>query len=331
MRDFVLCDIILCKKGNLMKYSDFGLVNTKDMFAHAVRQGYAVPAFNFYNMETLSAILDAARDSKSPVILAVSESALKYMGGDTLMGLISGQKLTPDNGVALHLDHGGSFDACARAVELGFSSVMIDASKLSMDENIELSRRVADMAHKHNVSVEAELGTLSGIEDENTFGSESSYTNPDDVVRFVNATGIDSLAIAIGTSHGAYKRKSDSEELRFDILEAVAEKLPGFPLVLHGASSIPQQFINIINENGGAMRGARGIAVSQLQRAVKINICKINVDSDSRLAFTAGVRQSLTQHPDGFNPRDYLGAGRKLMYENCVDEIINIMGSNNRL
>lgn len=314
-----------------MKYSDYGLVNTRDMFSDAIARGYAIPAFNFYNMETLSAILSAARDTRSPVILAVSESALKYMGGDTLMGLIGGQKLSPENGVALHLDHGGSFDACARAVELGFSSVMIDASKLSMDKNIELSRQVVEMAHPHNVSVEAELGTLAGIEDENTFATVSSYTNPDDVVRFVNETGCDSLAIAIGTSHGAYKRKSDTEELRFDILASVAEKLPGFPLVLHGASSIPQQFIETINANGGAMRDARGIAVSQLQRAVKINICKINVDSDSRLAFTAGVRSNLCQHPDGFNPRDYLGMGRKLMYENCVDEIKNIMGSNDKL
>ena len=314
-----------------MKYSDFGLVNTREIFAGAMVSGYAVPAFNFYNMETLSAIMDAAHDTHSPVILAVSESALKYMGGDILMGMIAGQKLSPKSGVALHLDHGASFEACARAVELGFSSVMIDASKMPMDENIELTRRVVDMAHPYDVSVEAELGTLAGIEDENTFGTESSYTNPDDVVRFVNATGIDSLAIAIGTSHGAYKRQSDNEELRFDILSAVAEKLPNFPLVLHGASSIPQQFIKTINENGGAMRGALGIAVDQLQRAVKINICKINVDSDSRLAFTAGVRQNLMSRPDGFNPRDYLGAGRKLMYENCVDEIINIMGSNNRL
>lgn len=314
-----------------MKYSDFGLVNTREIFAGAMASGYAVPAFNFYNMETLSAIMDAAHDTHSPVILAVSESALKYMGGDILMGMIAGQKLSSKSGVALHLDHGASFEACARAVELGFSSVMIDASKLPMDENIELTRRVVDMAHPYDVSVEAELGTLAGIEDENTFGTESSYTNPDDVVRFVNATGIDSLAIAIGTSHGAYKRQSDNEELRFDILSAVVEKLPNFPLVLHGASSIPQQFIKTINENGGAMRGALGIAVDQLQRAVKINICKINVDSDSRLAFTAGVRQNLMSRPDGFNPRDYLRAGRKLMYENCVDEIINIMGSNNRL
>ncbi len=314
-----------------MKYSDFGLVNTHDMFRDAMARGYAVPAFNFYNMETLSAILSAARDTCSPVILAVSESALKYMGGDTLMGLIQGQHLSASDGVALHLDHGGSFDACRRAVELGFSSVMIDASKLSMDENIELSRQVAVMAHEHNVSVETELGTLAGIEDENTFGTASSYTNPDDVVQFVNATGIDSLAIAIGTSHGAYKRKSDTEELRFDILSAVARRLPGFPLVLHGASSIPQVFVDTINKFGGAMRGARGIAVAQLQRAVKINICKINVDSDSRLAFTAGVRQSLSEHPDGFNPRDFLGAGKRLMYENCVDEIKNIMGSDNKL
>lgn len=314
-----------------MKYTDLGLVNTREMFADAISRKYAVPAFNFYNMETMQAILNAARTAHSPVILAVSESALKYMGDDMLIGMIRGANISPSNRIALHLDHGGSFDACAHAIEIGFSSVMIDASKLPFDKNAELSRRVAEYAHKFNVSVEAELGTLSGIEDENTHSDVSSYTNPDDVVNFVNATGIDSLAIAIGTSHGAYKRKSDDEELRFDILADIAKKLPEFPLVLHGASSIPQKFVDEINRFGGNISGARGIAPDQLRRATEMNICKINVDSDSRLAFTAGVRKSLFEKPNGFNPRDYLGLGRKNIYENCLNEIKNIMGSDNKL
>jgi len=314
-----------------MTYSDFGLVNTKDMFADAIDHGYAVGAFNFYNMETLKAIVNAARETRSPVILAVSESALKYMGDDMLMGMIAGLKLNPRDGVALHLDHGGSFEACAHAIEIGFSSVMIDGSKLPFDENVKISRRVAEFAHAHNVTVEAELGTLAGIEDENTFGTSSSYTNPRDVIEFVHQTKTDSLAIAIGTSHGAYKRKSDAEELRFDILADIAAELPRYPLVLHGASNIPQNFVEQINEFGGEISGARGIPAPQLRRAVEMNICKINVDSDSRLAFTAGVRATLSANPSGFNPRDYLGAGMKNVYENCMNEIRSIMNSENKL
>ena len=224
-----------------MIYTDLGLVNTKQMFADAIKRQYAVPAFNIYNMETLQAVLDAARTVHSPVILAISESALKYMGDNMLIGLIRGANIKPDEQIALHLDHGSSVDVCRHAIELGFSSVMIDASKLAFAENIALSKQVADYAHQHNVSVEAELGTLAGIEDENTFGTHSSYTNPDDVEKFVQETKIDSLAIAIGTSHGAYKRQSDDESLRFDILTEIAKRLPDFPLVLHGASNIPQQ------------------------------------------------------------------------------------------
>lgn len=314
-----------------MKYTDLGLVNTKQMFADAIKRQYAVPAFNIYNMETLQSVLDAARTVHSPVILAVSESALKYMGDNMLIGLIRGANITPDEQIALHLDHGSSFDACKHAIELGFSSVMIDASKLPFAENIALSKQVADYAHQYNVSVEAELGTLSGIEDENTFGTNSSYTNPDDVERFVNETKIDSLAIAIGTSHGAYKRQSDDESLRFDILTEIAKRLPDFPLVLHGASSIPQQLLATINEFGGKMSGARGIDTTQLRQATKMNICKINVDSDLRLAFTAGVRQSLATKPENFNPREYLSAARREMTAVCLDEIKNIMGSDNKL
>ncbi|MBQ8293993.1 MAG: ketose-bisphosphate aldolase [Alphaproteobacteria bacterium] len=314
-----------------MNYSELGLVNTVDMFADAIRRHYAVPAFNFYNMETLSAILAAAREKRSPVMLAVSESALKYMGGDMLVGMILGANIKPAEQIALHLDHGGGVDVCAQAIELGFSSVMIDASKLPFDENIDITRQVVKLAHARNVSVEAELGVLAGIEDETTASEYSNYTNPADVEKFVQATGIDSLAIAIGTSHGAYKRKSEGEELRFDILADVAARLPGFPLVLHGASSIPQDLVKIINDFGGNMPGARGIDVAQLRRATQMNVCKINVDSDLRLAFTAALRQSLSEKSENFNPREFLGAAKKLMTVIAGDEIENIMGSAGKL
>ena len=314
-----------------MKYSDLGLVNTREMFADAIARKYAVPAFNFYNMETLTAVLNAARMTHSPAILAVSESALKYMGSDMLMGMILGANISPDEKIALHLDHGASFESCARAIELGFSSVMIDASKLPFEENVEITKRVVELAHKNNVSVEAELGILSGIEDENTFSTNSSYTNPDDVEKFVRATGIDSLAIAIGTSHGAYKRRRDDEELRFDILADVATRLPEFPLVLHGASNIPQKLITIINEYGGKLSGARGIDVAQLRRATNMNICKINVDSDLRLGFVAATRRALAENPQNFNPREFLSAATTTMPQIRADEIRDIMGSENKL
>ncbi len=314
-----------------MKYSDLGLTNTRNMFQDAIARNYAVPAFNFYNMETLSAILDAARMAHSPVILAASESAIKYMGGDMLIEMIRGAKISEQDQIALHLDHGGSFESCKRAIELGFSSVMIDASKLSFNENTELTKRVVELAHAHNVTVEAELGTLAGIEDENTFGAQSSYTNPSDVEKFVYATDIDSLAIAIGTSHGAYKRKREDEELRFDILADVATRLPGFPLVLHGASNVPQKLITTINDFGGKLSGARGIDITQLRRATKMNVCKINVDSDLRLGFTAAVRKSLAENPTNFNPREFLSLARTTMTQICLDEIRDIMGSDNKI
>ena len=313
-----------------MKYTELGLVNTKQMFHDAIAGNYAIPAFNFYNMETLNAILAAARETHSPIILAVSESALKYMGSDMLIGMIRGANIQPHEQIALHLDHGSSIDTCKKAIELGFSSVMIDASKLPFDENIKTSKVVVELAHKHNVSVEAELGTLGGIEDENTFGT-IGYTNPADVEKFVKETNIDSLAVAIGTSHGAYKRKTASEELRFDILADIATHLPGFPLVLHGASNIPQKLIITINEFGGKISNALGIDEIQLRRATKLNICKINVDSDLRLAFTAGIRKSLVQNPNNFNPRDYLKTAQIAITQTCIDEIKNIMGSDNKL
>ena len=314
-----------------MKYSDFGLVNTHDMLADALANHYAVPAFNFYNMETLSAILSAARKTHSPVILAASESAIEYMGIDMLLGLITGACISPKDQIALHLDHGHSLESCIYAIENGVSSVMIDASNMPFEENLGLSREVAKYAHRHNVSVEAELGILAGIEDKKTKSDKSSYTNPNDVVDFVRRTGVDSLAIAICTSHGAHKCKSDNETLRFDILNQIAKLLPDFPLVLHGASSIPDEYVKTINHNGGKVRDAHGINREQLRRAARTNICKINIDSDLRLGFTAGVRESLKQNPSEFNPREYLSSAIKNMTATCIDEISHIMFSKNRI
>lgn len=313
-----------------MKYSKLGLVNTKKIFADAITHKYAVPAFNFYNMETLQAIIDAANITHSPVILAVSESALKYMGDDMLIGMIRGANIKPNQKIALHLDHGTSFDICKHAIQLGFSSVMIDASKLPFAENIKLSKQVAKYAHKHRVSVEAELGTLAGIEDENTFGKNSSYTDPVAAYEFVAATGVDSLAISIGTSHGAHKRKHHDEELRWDILKQITKTLPDFPLVLHGASTIPGDLVSTVNKFGGHISQALGIDAKQLRRANKMNICKINVDSDLRLGFTAAVRQNLAENPDNFNPREFLVAARETMTKICIDEIKAIMASKNK-
>lgn len=314
-----------------MKYAKLGLVNTNEMFADAIARKYAVPAFNFFNMESLSAVLDAARMTNSPVILAVSESALKYMGPDMLQGIILGAKISPKDKIALHLDHGSSLEACVQAIKLGFSSVMIDASKLPFDENVKITKRVVAVALKHNVSVEAELGVLAGIEDENTFSDKSSYTNPADVEKFASQTGINSLAIAIGTSHGAYKRHSESEKLRFDILADIAARMPDFPLVLHGASNIPQKVVTTINKFGGKISGARGLDIAQLRRATKMNVCKINVDSDLRLSFVAATRRELALNPEKFNPRDFLSKARTAMTQICVDEIRNIMGSENMI
>lgn len=314
-----------------MFYEKFGLVNTAEMFAHAMAHRYAIGAFNFYNMETLIAISAAARETNSPIILAVSESALEYMGPDMLMSMIAGLKLSPNERIALHLDHGHSFESCAHAIDIGFSSVMIDASALPFQENIALSARVAKYAHAHNVTVEAEIGIIGGHEDENTHATNQLYTNPNDAIEFVARTNVDSLAIAIGTSHGAYKRRSDSEQLRFDILREIAHRLPNFPLVLHGASSVPKLLVDTINENGGNLNTARGIPTDQLRQAILMGICKINVDSDSRLAFTAGVRLEMSENPNEFNPRKYLGLGTSAVYENTINEITNIMDSSDRL
>lgn len=309
-----------------MHYSDFLLANTKTLLKQAMNNGYAVPAFNFYNMETLTAILDAANITQSPIILAVSESALEYMSPDILMGMIAGAKYKRGQ-IALHLDHGHSFEICKRACDMGFSSVMFDGSSLSLKKNIDESRRVADYVHKFNVSLETELGVLAGTEDKNTKSSLCSYTDPSIVKDFVKQTKTDSLAVAIGTSHGAYKRKSANESLRFDILEQIAKEIPTTPLVLHGASTIPQKYVKQINKYGGNIQNARGISPNQIRHAISLHIAKVNIDSDSRLAFTASVRKTLSTNKTVFDPRVYLGDAKKEITKNCIDEIQNIMGS----
>ena len=309
-----------------MHYSEFGLSNTKKLLLRAMRGGYAVPAFNFYNMETLLAILDAAKITQSPIILAVSESALEYMTPNMLIGMIMGAQYKK-NSVALHLDHGHSFEICKQAIDMGFSSVMFDGSALPLNDNIKISRRVVEYAHKFDVSVETELGTISGIEDKNTQSTRHDFTDPALVRDFVKQTQTDSLAVAIGTSHGAYKRKNKNESLRFDILEQIAKNIPNTPLVLHGASTIPQKYIKTIDKFGGDMKNAAGISPAQIRKAITLHIAKVNIDSDSRLAFTSAVRQTLTQNKAAFDPRVYLSAAKKEMTQNCIAEIQNIMGS----
>lgn len=309
-----------------MHYSCFGLINTKKLLTRALNGGYAVPGFNFYNMETLLAILRAGEITQSPMILQVSEEALNYMSDNILMGMIAGAKYKK-NQIALHLDHGHSFEVCKRAIDIGFSSVMFDGSNLSLNDNIKISRQVADYAHKFDISVETELGVLAGIEDDNTKSDLHFYTDPNLVKDFVKQTNTDSLAVAIGTAHGAYKMKNKNAKLRFDILKQIATNIPKTPLVLHGASSIPQKFINTINKFGGNIAGAHGIAPAQLRHAVSLHIAKINVDSDSRLAFTAAVRESLNKNPAVFNPRKFLTGAMDTITQNCIDEIQNIMGS----
>lgn len=309
-----------------MKYKEFGFVNTDAMLRGALRGGYAVPAYNFSNLEQLQAVLSACIQTDSPVILQVSNGARKYVGTEILMAMVGAAVRDLTIPIALHLDHGADFDICKDCIDMGFSSVMIDASNKPFDENVLVSRKVADYAHKHGVSVEAELGALVGIEDEVNV-AEPRYTNPDDVVRFVKQTGVDSLAISIGTSHGAYKMKSPSDKLRFDILEKIEKQLPDFPLVLHGASSVPQNLIAEINKFGGKITGALGIPEEQLIAARKMNICKINVDSDARLAFTAAVRQMFLEKPEVFDPRTYLSAAREKMTKLYKDKNINVMGS----
>lgn len=304
------------------------LVTTKEMFEKAYNGGYAIGAFNVNNMEIVQGITEAAAELKAPLILQVSKGARAYANHTYLMKLVEAAVIETGLPIALHLDHGDSFDICKSCIDGGFTSVMIDASSKPFEENIELTKKVVEYAHDHGVVVEAELGTLAGIEDEVKVSAEdSSYTRPEDVQEFVERTGCDSLAIAIGTSHGAYKFKPGTDpKLRFDILEDVAKRLPNFPIVLHGASSVPQDFVRIINENGGNMPGAIGVPEDQLRKAASMAVCKINIDSDLRLAMTASIRQYLNEHPDHFDPRQYLKPARAAIKDMVAHKILDVLG-----
>ncbi len=304
------------------------LVTTKEMFEKAYKGGYAIGAFNVNNMEIVQGITEAAKDLNAPLILQVSKGARAYANHTYLMKLVEAAVEETGLPIALHLDHGDSFDICKSCIDGGFTSVMIDASSKSLEDNIELTRRVVEYAHDRGVVVEAELGTLAGIEDEvNVSAEDSSYTRPEDVQEFVERTGCDSLAIAIGTSHGAYKFKPGTKpQLRFDILEDVERRLPGFPIVLHGSSSVPQEFVKIINENGGNMPGAIGVPEDQLRKAASMAVCKINIDSDLRLAMTATIRKYFNDHPDHFDPRQYLKPARAAIKDMVAHKLVDVLG-----
>ena len=328
----------------MVDYKKLGLVNTKKMFEKAVHGGYAIPAFNFNNMEQLQAIIKAASDTKSPVILQVSKGARNYANPILLRYMAQGAvEYAKSLGwahpqIVLHLDHGDSFELCKDCIDHGFSSVMIDGSHLPFEENVELTKKVVEYAHKYDVTVEGELGILAGVEDE-VSADHHTYTNPEEVIEFVDRTGCDSLAISIGTSHGAYKFTpaqctKDPETgrfvpppLAFDVLEAVEKKLPDFPIVLHGSSSVPQEYVDIINTHGGKLPDAIGIPEEQLRKAAKMDVCKINIDSDSRLAMTAAIRKVFVEEPGEFDPRKYLGPARDEMTKLYKEKIINVLGS----
>lgn len=328
----------------MKKYKDFGFVNTKEMLLDAYKKGYAVPAYNFNNMEQLQAIILACLETQSPVILQVSAGARKYADNDILMEMAKGainmmkrkalELKLKEIQIALHLDHGADFDICKSCIESGFSSVMIDGSHLKYEENIDLTKKVVDFAHKYNVTVEGELGVLAGIEDD-VSSEKSHYTKPEEVEDFVSKTGVDSLAISIGTSHGAYKFKVEKEEdippLRFDILEEISKRLPNFPIVLHGASSVPQEAVSIINKYGGNLEKAFGVPEDQLSKAAKLSVCKINVDSDGRLWMTAKIREFLANNPDKFDPRGYLGETREALKNMYIHKNNDVFFSSGRI
>lgn len=311
------------------------LVNTKEMFKKAYEGGYAIGAFNCNNMEIVQAITEAAKECNSPVILQVSAGARKYAKSVYLTKLVEAAVADTGLPIVLHLDHGADFEICKDCIDSGFTSVMIDASSKPFEENIAITKKVVEYAHAHvpYVTVEAELGTLSGVEDDVKVDAENaSYTNPNQVEEFVKRTGVDSLAIAIGTSHGAYKFKPGTKpQLRFDILEEVSLRLPGFPIVLHGASSVNQEYVKIINENGGKLQDAIGVPEDMLRQAAKMAVCKINIDSDLRLAMTAGIRKHFNDHPDHFDPRQYVGDGRANVKALVKHKIMDVLGSNDKL
>ena len=331
----------------MVSYKELGLVNTREMFKKAVAGGYAIPAFNFNNMEQLQAIIMAAAETKSPVILQVSKGARNYANQTLLRYMAEGavayaKELGWENPqIVLHLDHGDSFETCKSCVDFGFSSVMIDASSLPYEENIALSKKVADYAHQYDVTVEAELGVLAGVEDE-VAAEESHYTRPEEVIDFATRTGCDSLAISVGTSHGAYKFKPEQctvdpqtgklipPPLAFDVLHEIEKKLPGFPIVLHGSSSVPQEYVDMCNKYGGNLPNAIGIPEEQLREAAKSAVCKINIDSDSRLAMTGAIRKHLAENPGHFDPRQYLKPAREEMKKMYKHKIINVLGSDGK-
>lgn len=333
-------------KGDFMtSYKTLGLVNTKEMFAKAVKGGYAIPAYNFNNMEQLQAIIMACVETKSPVILQVSRGARDYANINLLRNMAKGateyaHELGYDIPIVLHLDHGDSFETCKECIDNGFSSVMIDGSSLSYEDNIAVTKKVVEYAHQFDVTVEGELGVLAGIEDE-VCSEVSHYTQPSEVIDFVSRTGVDSLAISIGTSHGANKfnpaQCTRNEEgilipppLRFDILKEIEAKLPGFPIVLHGSSSVPQEYVKIINEYGGCLKDSVGIPEEQLREASKSAVCKINIDSDGRLAMTAAIRKYFNDHPEAFDPRKYLTPARNELKKMYMHKNINVLGSANQ-
>lgn len=326
----------------MLSYKELGLVNTRDLFKKAVEGGYAIPAFNFNNMEQLQAIISACVETKSPVILQVSSGARKYANQTLLRYMAQGaveyaKELGYAIPIALHLDHGDTFELCKDCIDMGFSSVMIDGSHLPYEENIALTKKVVEYAHAHDVTVEGELGILAGVEDD-VVAEHHTYTRPEEVIDFVTRTGVDSLAISIGTSHGANKftpaqctRDANGilipPPLRFDILEEIEKKIPGFPIVLHGSSSVPQEYVATINQYGGALKDSIGIPEEQLRRAAASAVCKINIDSDGRLAMTAAVREVFAKNPAEFDPRKYLGPAREELKKLYMHKTKNVLGS----
>ena len=307
------------------------LVTSTEMFKKAYEGGYAIGAFNVNNMEIVQGITEAAKEVNSPLILQVSAGARKYAKHVYLMKLIEAAIEDTDLPICVHLDHGDSFDICKSCIDGGFTSVMIDGSKYSFEENIELTKKVVDYAHAHGVVVEGELGKLAGIEDDvNVSDEDAQFTNPAEVEEFVTRTGVDSLAIAIGTSHGAFKFKGEPR-LRFDILEEVSKRLPNFPIVLHGASSVIPEYVEMINANGGNMPGAQGVPEDMLRQAARMAVCKINIDSDLRLAMTGTVRKYFAEHPEHFDPRQYLAPARSNIKELVKHKIVNVLGSNDKI
>ena len=309
------------------------LVTTKEMFEKAYKGGYAIGAFNVNNMEIVQGITEACAEEKAPVILQVSKGARAYANHNYLVKLVEAAiACNPELPIALHLDHGPDFETCKSCIDGGFTSVMIDASSKPFAENIEITKKVVEYAHEHGVVVEAELGTLAGVEDDVKVSAEdSSYTRPEEVAEFVEKTGCDSLAIAIGTSHGAYKFKPGTKpQLRFDVLHECEKMIPGFPIVLHGSSSVPQEYVEMINKFGGAMPGAIGVPEDQLREAARSAVCKINIDSDLRLAMTGTIRQFFAEHPDKFDPREYLKPARANIKEMVRHKLVNVLGCNGK-